>query len=64
MRFRKQMKKLIECKVNGICARDKLVSDWVRLRIVSNNEVRLAAVDKLKINWELKCPIICGENDE
>jgi hypothetical protein len=64
MQFREQIEQLLNCKVSGICQRDKLVSEWVRLRIASNNEVRLATVDKLRINWELQCPVTCGEDNE
>jgi hypothetical protein len=63
MRFRKQMKQLIQCKVEGICARDKLVTHWTALRIESNNMIRLAAVQKLRINWELACPVACPNEE-
>jgi hypothetical protein len=59
MRFKKSLRRLIECKVSGICARDKLVTEWVALRIESNNMIRLAGVERIRIGWELSCPVIC-----
>ena len=53
------MKNLVACKVHGICTRDKLVSEWVELRIQSNNLIRLATVEKVRQNWGLDCPINC-----
>jgi hypothetical protein len=58
--FKKSLRKIAACKADGICARDKLVTHWTALRIESNNMVRLAAVQRLRINWELACPVTCN----
>ena len=61
-RDRSAISKILECKAEGICARDKLVSEWVRGRMITNNALREATVEIFRENADLPvCPPICPE---
>jgi hypothetical protein len=64
MRFRKQMKDLIACKVRGICTRDTLVSEYIANRVEWHKNFRNSGLQKIRQNWELDCPINCPPVEE
>ena len=67
MRFRKQLKQLIQCKVEGICQRDKLVSQYIANRVEWHKNFRNSSLAHMRQEWELDCPIVCppdGDSNE
>jgi hypothetical protein len=57
--FRKQMKNLIQCKINGICARDQLVTEYIGNRVDWHKNFRNSGLQRIRQSWELDCPIEC-----
>jgi dissimilatory sulfite reductase (desulfoviridin) alpha/beta subunit len=64
MQVKDSIRQIAACKAEGICTRDKLVSEWLRRRIETNDAVRKSAVAKLRQNWELDCPVDCTHTGE
>ena len=39
MRFKSQIEQILQCKVDGMCARDQLVTEYLKSRSESFNEL-------------------------
>jgi hypothetical protein len=53
---------LMQCKAEGICERDKIVSDYLRAGMVSWMDGRAAVVEAMRCHMELPpCPPVCPE---
>jgi hypothetical protein len=68
MRVSKKSKDIIRdlmaCKAAGICARDELVTEWLRGRMITNNATREAVVEEMRQRMELpECPPNCETED-
>jgi hypothetical protein len=61
MRNASKLDPLIQCKIEGICTRDKIVSEWLQDRVDSNKLIRMSALAKLRLEWGLDCPPICPQ---
>jgi hypothetical protein len=58
------LREIMQCKADGICARDKLVTQWVRGRMITNNATREAVVEEMRQRMELpECPPICPKEE-
>ncbi len=56
------IRELMACKVEGICARDKLVTEWLRGRMETNDAFRSTVVEIVREEAELPpCPPICPQ---
>jgi hypothetical protein len=52
------------CKVAGICARDELVTEWMRGRMITNDALRNTVGEALRAEADLPpCPPICPQPD-
>ena len=55
---------LLACKVAGMCERDKLVTEWVRERIETNDALRETVVEAVRDAAELPpCPPVCDGSE-
>ena len=60
------IRQIMQCKADGICERDKLVSMWVEGCMITNNALREAVVEAVRDKADLPpCPPICdGQEPE
>ena len=53
---------LMACKVAGICARDELVTEWMRGRMITNDALRNTVGEALREEADLPpCPPVCPQ---
>jgi hypothetical protein len=56
------MREAMQCKVDGLCERDKLVNAYLAVRIASWRDIRQATVEAMRARMELPpCPPVCNE---
>jgi hypothetical protein len=61
---REIMRAAMQCKVDGLCERDKLVNAYLAVRIASCADRRQAILEGLRGALELpRCPPVCPEPD-
>jgi hypothetical protein len=61
---KKEITRLMACKIDGICERDAIVSEYLRAGMVSWKAGRAAMVEGLRCRMELPpCPPLCLDGE-